>query len=135
MTDRTPDISKEAATNLAALQVFRKHKPDDGVMYVDASREFIFGTNQNVLDETHIDTIVATYAGRQSVDKYAYRVARAEVVENDFNLNIPRCVDTFEEEDQIDLLAVRAERVKLKDDLAALEKQMSGYLQEPGYGS
>jgi len=117
----------------AALMVFRKHKPDDTVMFIDASREFISGTNQNALDATHIDKIIQTYAARDAVDKYAYCATRAEVVENDFNLNIPRYVDTYQEEEEIDLMAVRTERVKLKDDLAELEERMSGYLQELGF--
>ena len=60
---------------------------------------------------------------------------RDGIAENDFNLNIPRYVDTFEEEEEIDLMAVRAERVKLKDDLAELETRMASYLEELGYGS
>jgi type I restriction enzyme M protein len=55
--------------------------------------------------------------------------------ENDYNLNIPRYVDTFEEEEEIDLMAVRAEREKLKKEFAALESEMDGYLKELGYGS
>ena len=70
-----------------------------------------------------------------AVIAYHQPVTRAEIEENDFNLNIPRYVDTFEEEDEIDLLAVRAERMKLKDDLAELETRMAGYLREIGYGS
>ncbi len=119
----------------AALLVFRKQKNDDTVMFIDASREFVSGTKQNALDQTHVDKIVATYRTRESVDKYAYRATRGEIEENDFNLNIPRYVDTFEEEEEIDLMAVRAERVKLKDELAELEKRMAGYLQELGYDS
>ena len=119
----------------AALLVFRKHKADDSVMFVDASREFISGTNQNALDQSHIDKIVATYAARESLDKYAYRATRTEIEENDFNLNIPRYVDTFEEEEEIDLMAVRAERQALKADLAELETRMEVYLRELGYGS
>ena len=62
-------------------------------------------------------------------------ISTAEIEENDFNLNIPRYVDTFEEEEEIDLMAVRAEREKLKAELAELETEMEGYLQELGYGS
>ena len=60
---------------------------------------------------------------------------RTEIEENDYNLNIPRYVDTFEEEEEIDLMAVRAERLKLKDEMDGLEAQMAGYLRELGYGS
>ena len=104
-------------------------------MFIDASREFISGTNQNALDASHIDKIAATYAARDSVEKYAYRATVDEIAETDFNLNIPRYVDTFEEEEEIDLMALRGERVQLKGELAELETRMEGYLQELGYGS
>ena len=68
-------------------------------------------------------------------EKYAYHASLNEINDNDYNLNIPRYVDTFEEEDEIDLLAVRAERDQLKAELAKLETQMAGYLEELGYGA
>jgi len=80
-------------------------QPGNGVLFVDASRE------------------------------YAYLASPEEIAENDFNLNIPRYVDTFEEEEEIDLMAVRAEREKLKMELARLEDEMEGYLKELGYGA
>lgn len=119
----------------AAVLVFRKRKADDSVLFIDASREFVAGTNQNALDTSHLTKIVATCQSRQTVDKYAYRASRAEIAENDFNLNIPRYVDTFEEEEEIDLMSVREERTRLKADLAELETRMEGYLRELGYGS
>lgn len=119
----------------AAVLVFRKRKDDDSVLFIDASREFVGGTNQNALDEGHLTKIVATYQTRVTVDKYAYRASREEIAENDFNLNIPRYVDTFEEEDEIDLMAVRDERTRLKADLAELETRMEGFLRELGYGA
>ena len=119
----------------AAILVFRKHKTDDSVIFIDASREFIPGTNQNTLDQTHIDRIVASYEARQTIKKYAYRAKRAEIVENNYNLNTPRYVDTFEEEEEIDLMSVRAEREGLMAEQAKLETRMAGYLQELGYAS
>ncbi|MFX0546879.1 type I restriction-modification system subunit M [Roseovarius sp. S1116L3] len=119
----------------AAILLFRKSKPDKTVLFVDASREFVSGTNQNALDTSHIDKIAATVAARETVEKYAYRATVEEIAENDFNLNIPRYVDTFEEEDEIDLMAVREERTRLKGDLAELETRMVGYLRELGYGA
>lgn len=119
----------------AAVLVFRKRKADDSVLFIDASREFVAGTNQNALDSIHIEKIVETYQARETVDKYAYRASREEIAENDFNLNIPRFVDTFEEEEEIDLMAVRTERTRLKTDLAELENRMEGYLRELGYGA
>ena len=69
------------------------------------------------------------------MDKYAHLANFEEIKENDFNLNIPRYVDTFEEESEIDLVAVRKERAELKKDLAKLEKEMDKYLKELGYDS
>lgn len=119
----------------AAVLVFRKRKDDDSVLFIDASREFVAGTNQNALNESHLAKIVATHQARETMDKYAYRASREEIAENDFNLNIPRYVDTFEEEDEIDLMAVRGEKTRQKADLAKLESRMEGYLRELGYGS
>lgn len=117
----------------AAVLVLRKNKKDKNVLFIDASREFLSGKNQNQLSEAHIAKIVATYQARQSVDKYAYLAKPEEMASNDYNLNIPRYVDTFEEEAEIDLMAVRAEREKLKAELAELEVKMDGYLKELGY--
>ena len=69
------------------------------------------------------------------VDTDAAIASLKEIQDNDYNLNIPRYVDTFEEEDEIDLMAVRAEREQLKVELAKLEVEMAGYLKELGYGS
>lgn len=79
--------------------------------------------------------IIETYKARVNVDKYAYLASFDEIKENDFNLNIPRYVDTFEEEAEIDLVAVRSERLELKAELDALEAEMAGFLKELGYGA
>ena len=117
----------------AAILIFRKNKKDDTVLFIDASRAFKSGKNQNQLTQDNIEKIVATYRARQSIDKYAYLATPKKLKENDYNLNIPRYVDTFEEEAEIDLMAVRAERLKLKAELASLETKMEGYLKELGY--
>jgi type I restriction enzyme M protein len=119
----------------AAILIFKKQKSDDSVLFIDASREFKSGKNQNNLTEENIAKIIATYRARASVDKYAYLATLQEVKDNDYNLNIPRYVDTFEEEAEIDLVAVRAEREQLKTQLAELEVQMAKYLEELGYGA
>ncbi len=119
----------------AAILIFKKQKSDDSVLFIDASREFKSGKNQNNLTEDNISKIIETYRARESVDKYAYLATLQEVKDNDYNLNIPRYVDTFEEEAEIDLVAVRAEREQLKTQLAELEVQMAKYLEELGYGA
>ncbi|WP_159439612.1 N-6 DNA methylase, partial [Vibrio gazogenes] len=119
----------------AAILIFKKEKIDDNVLFIDASREFKSGKNQNQLSEDNIAKIVATYKAGENVDKYAYLASLKEIQDNDYNLNIPRYVDTFEEEEEIDLMAVRAERDQLKAQLAELEAEMANYLEELGYGA
>ena len=119
----------------AAILIFKKHKSDDSVLFIDASREYQSGKNQNSLSADNIAKIVATYQARANVDKYAYVASLKDIQDNDYNLNIPRYVDTFEEEAEIDLMAVRAERVQLQSELAVLESQMAHYLEELGYGA
>lgn len=117
----------------AAVLVFRKNKADDKVLFIDASRNFDAGKNQNFLRESDLQRILDVTEMRKDVHKYAYLATPAEIAENDFNLNIPRYVDTFEAEEEIDLMAVRREREKLKGELALLEVEMAGYLKELGY--
>jgi type I restriction enzyme M protein len=119
----------------AAILIFKKSKQDESVLFIDASREFKSGKNQNQLSDDNIQKIVNTYRSRETVDKYSYLATLEEIQENDYNLNIPRYVDTFEEEEEIDLMAVRAERQKLKTELDELESQMEKYLEELGYVS
>ena len=119
----------------AAILLFKKQKDDNKVLFIDASREFKSGKNQNVLTEENIQKIVDTYKARQTTDKYSYLATLEEIAENDYNLNIPRYVDTFEEEEEIDLMAVREERLALQVELAELEAEMAGYLEELGYGA
>jgi type I restriction enzyme M protein len=116
----------------AAILVFRRRKADKDVLFIDASHEFKDGKNQNELSDEHISKVIAAYRARKNSDKYARLVTLEEIKENEYNLNIPRYVDTFEEEAAIDLPAVRAKREKLKKELAVLEAQMNGYLEELG---
>ncbi|MEB1828979.1 type I restriction-modification system subunit M [Xanthomonas campestris pv. campestris] len=117
----------------AAVLVFRTKKKDKKVLFIDASRQYQDGKNQNLLREGDLQRILDTVQARQNVDKYAYLASPAEIAGNDYNLNIPRYVDTFEEEAEIDLMAVRREREQLKGELATLEMQMAAYLKELGY--
>lgn len=119
----------------AAILVFKKNKTDDTVLFIDASREYESGSNQNKLTDENLAKIIETYNNRAFVDKYAYVASLDEIKENDFNLNIPRYVDTFEPEAEIDLVAVREARLALKAELASLETEMEKYLKELGYGA
>ena len=118
----------------AAVLVFKRNKPDTNVIFIDASRDYQDGKNQNRLRQTDIDKIVATYQARETVDKYAYLASLDDIKANDFNLNIPRYVDTFVEEEEIDMGAVQAEIDQLEIELASVKQEMAGYLKELGYG-
>ena len=117
----------------AAILVFRKRKHDDKVLFIDASREYVDGKNQNYLRSEDIQKIAETFRARQSVEKYAYLASLEEIKANDYNLNIPSYVDTFEEEPEIDMQALLAERAGLKAELERLEGEMEKYLKELGY--
>jgi len=117
----------------AAILIFKKKKQDNKVLFIDASREFKSGKNQNMLTAENIQQIIDAYKARETIDKYAYLATFEEIKENDFNLNIPRYVDTFEEEQELDLVAIRTERLGLQKQLNELEVEMEGYLKELGY--
>jgi len=117
----------------AAVLVFKRNRSDTNVMFIDASRDYQDVKNQNRLRQSDIDKIVATYQARESVDKYAYLASFDEIKDNDFNLNIPRYVDTFEEEAEIDIEAVQDEISQLETELEGVKQEMNGYLKELGY--
>ena len=114
----------------AAILIFKKHKTDNSVLFIDASRDYKSGKNQNQLTDDCIQKIVDTYKARKTVDNYTYLASFDEIKENDFNLNIPRYIYPFEEEDDIDLEALRAERVRLKNELQTLTAEMEAYFRE-----
>ena len=116
----------------AVILLFKKGRNTKDVLFIDASGEYVEGTNQNKLGEDHIKKVVATYRAFQTVPKYSYRATREEIAENDFNLNIPRYVDTFEAEKEVDLKAVQKEIETLEGQLAGVRKEMAGYLKELG---
>ncbi|HMQ11634.1 MAG TPA: type I restriction-modification system subunit M [Oligoflexia bacterium] len=116
----------------AAILLFKKGKKTEDVIFIDASREFEEGTKQNQLTEKHIEKIVNTYKDRKDLDKYAHVASLDEIERNDFNLNIPRYVDTFEEEEEIDIKAVQGEIEKIEEELAEVRSQMKKYLKELG---
>jgi len=110
----------------------RTKKKNKDILFIDASREFEDGTNQNKLRPQDIEKIVKTYKDYKTVEKYAYRATFDEIKENDFNLNIPRYVDTFEEEEEIDIESVQKEIAGLEAELAETRKEMDKYLKELG---
>ena len=101
-----------------------------GVLFIDASRDYELGKNQNALLDSHVKKIICTYKARKAVEKYAYLATLEEIAANDFNLNIPRYVDTFEEEAEVNISEVQKEIDKLEDELAKVRRQMAAALKE-----
>jgi type I restriction enzyme M protein len=131
----------------AAILIFNKAKGENkDVLFVDASREYEAGKNQNKLrEDKDIPHIVETYKafkvapalnsdeGAVIIEKYAYRATLKEITDNDFNLNIPRYVDTFEEEAPVEIAATQSEITRLKNELLSVENKMAEYLKELGF--
>ncbi len=107
-------------------------KDDDNILFIDASKEFEKVKTQNKLREEHIQKIIQTYRNRTEIEKYSHCASLQEVKDNDYNLNIPRYVDTFEEEEEIDIKAVMAEIKSLEAKRADLDAQIDIYLKELG---
>ncbi|WP_028280356.1 type I restriction-modification system subunit M [Arthrobacter sp. H5] len=104
----------------------------DDVLFIDASRDFTPAKAQSLLDENHIERIVVTYRGRSQAERYSRLVPRAEISENDYNLNIPRYIDTFEAEAEIDVAAVQREIDQIEAELVEVRARMAGHLKELG---
>ena len=118
----------------ACILVFKKNRSKRDVLFIDASGEGNFqkDKNQNTLRDSDIDRIVSTYQQRENVDKYAYVATRAEIEENDYNLNIPRYVDTFEEEEPVDIDQVKQNIASIEAELTEVQAQMKKYMEELG---
>ena len=120
-----------------AVLVFDRSREQGGsnagrkdVLFVDASKDYQPGKNQNALLDEHIEKILETCKERKDVEKYAHLAGFDEIVENDFNLNIPRYVDTFEEEEEIDIDAVQREIDQLEEELSRVRTEMAEKMKE-----
>ena len=113
------------------ILVFKKcREHSENILFIDASEHYEKVKTQNVLREEHIEKIVITYRNRTTEDKYSYVATMDEVEENDYNLNIPRYVDTFEEEEPVDLEAVSNELQALESDIANTDKTIADFCNE-----
>jgi type I restriction enzyme M protein len=113
------------------ILVFKKcrENPED-ILFIDASEHYEKVKTQNILTQENIDKIISTFRERKTQDKYSYVAAISEVEENDYNLNIPRYVDTFEEEEQIDIETVATEIQTLDIDLGENETLIASFCEE-----
>ena len=102
------------------------------VLFIDASTNYEPGKNQNSLLDEHVSRIVKVYQERSEIEKYSHLARFEEIEENDFNLNIPRYVDTFEEQPEIDIKYVQKEIEALEKELSEVRRRMSAFLKEVG---
>ena len=102
------------------------------ILFIDASNEFTTVKKQNILEQKHIDKIVDAYAKRENVDKFAHKADMSEIIENGYNLNIPRYVDTFEEEEPVDLDAVKAQIKTLDSETKAAIDKAESFMRQLG---
>jgi len=120
----------------ACILVFKKCRVhDDNILFIDASQHFEKVGNQNMLTDDHVAKIIETYQARENIDKYAYVAPLSEVAENDYNLNIPRYVDTFEEEEPVDIKAVAAKLHALESDMQQTDATIAEFCKELGIPS
>lgn len=123
----------------ACILVFKKNRTTDNVIFIDASGKdaegnlrYEKGKNQNLLNEKHISDILTAYRNRTDVEKFVHVAKLEEIKGNDYNLNIPRYVDTFEEEELIDFDEVQSNIQRIKGELSEVEAQMDHYLKGIG---
>jgi type I restriction enzyme M protein len=115
------------------ILVFKEcREQPENVLFIDASAHFEKGKNQNNLHPSHIAKIVDTYANRSEEEKYSHLASLKEIADNDYNLNIPRYVDTFEEEEPVDLQATAEALKTLESDMAEIDKVIVGFCKELG---
>lgn len=116
----------------ACILVFKKNRTTNDILFIDASREFDKSKNQNNLNDGHIAKILETYQARKEVEKYSHVTTLTEIQENDYNLNIPRYVDTFEEEVQVDIVATKKNIETIEQELLHVKTKMNSFLKELG---
>ena len=113
------------------IMVFKKNRVNsENVLFIDASQGFEKVGKQNVLRKEHIDRIMEVYSERKEEEKFSFVASKEALVENEFNLNIPRYVDTFEEEEPVDLEAVINELQSIENDIAKTDESISGFCDE-----
>jgi type I restriction enzyme M protein len=108
----------------------RSHVHD--IFFIDASRDFEPGKKQNRLRDEDVNKVIEAYRGRDERERYSHKANLDELIANNFNLNIPRYVDTFEPEPEVDLQAVQTEIRDLEGQLAQTREKMQFYLKELG---
>lgn len=108
----------------------QRNGDSNNVFFIDASKEFTKGKKNNVLEDKHIDKIVDAYVNREDIPKFAHKASMDEIIENDYNLNIPRYVDTFEEEEPVDLAVLLSDMKETESKIAESSKDLAGMMRD-----
>lgn len=106
------------------ILVFKKSRSADDILFIDASQSFEKGKNQNHLTDEDVKKIVETYRNREEIEKYSHVADMEEIEENEYNLNIPRYVDTFEEEEPVDIKALHEEIKTINKEIEETEAEL-----------
>lgn len=115
------------------ILVFKKcREKGENILFIDASGNFEKGKNQNILRNEDVDKIISTYIERKNIDKYSYVASLDEIRENDYNLNIPRYVDTFEDEESIDIKEVQKRLHEIDQEILVIDQELEKYFKELG---
>ncbi|MBT4863404.1 MAG: type I restriction-modification system subunit M [Gammaproteobacteria bacterium] len=120
----------------ACILVMKKCRVhENNILFIDASPHFEKIGNQNTLTNDQVQKIIDIYQQRQNIEKYAYVATMDEIAENDYNLNIPRYVNTFEEEEPVDIEVAAKELKELETDMLVTDKAIAGFCKELGIAS
>ena len=112
------------------IVVLKKHRDGRDVLFIDASKKFIKGKKQNEMSDEHIDEVMDLYNRRETVDKESYLASFDDIEKNDFNLNIPRYVDNFEKEEEVDINGLLEDMQKTDDEIGKVEGEFVNLLKD-----
>lgn len=112
------------------ILVLKKHREGRDVLFIDASKKFEKGKKQNSMTDEHIDAIINLYMNRENVEKESFLASFEDIEKNDFNLNIPRYVDTFEKEEEVDLNALLTDMKKTDEELEKTQQEFLSLLKD-----
>ena len=128
-----PNLFHGTSIPVCILVLKSKRNGNSGnILFIDASKEFIKGKNQNELSDEHIEKIVEAYKNRVDIEKFAHVATMEEIEANDYNLNIPRYVDTSDEEPEVDLAEVSAKLKGIDKEIGEVSAELKKSLDELG---
>lgn len=119
-----------AASIPTCILVFEKETKDSDVMFIEASKEFVKAKNKNIMSVENVNKILDAYTNKKEVDKFSRLVPLKEIEENDYNLNITRYIDTFEEEEPIDIDEVNKQLKEIDAEIEKTEKEIQEMIKE-----